>query len=208
MGSAMTARGTGVEADRSARRTKRVSRTPVGGARSTSRRRWPLVLLGFVVALLIFGGFQQAALGDFRQLERDYIASRQVTACANQALIPLAFGDMDDLDTVLETIVTGSAVEIALVSERFADHGRPSPFPRLGRAHRAVGRAIDEQVELYRAMVDDPENSADELDRFTERYQQAERAIAGARSVLFVGQGEGWARRGVCRAPPPDTTER
>ena len=102
-------------------------------------------------------------------------------------------------------IVTGSAIEIELVRERFDEGGQVFPFPPLRNAHRAVREAIDDQTALYQAMVNDPENSTDEFDSFKKRYQRAERAIVSARRSLLVGQGEGWAKRGVCKTPAPET---
>ena len=162
------------------------------------------MLGGFAVLFCVGLFVQQQSLSDFRRIEAVYIDSRQVTACANQALIPVAFGEEDDLDTVLEAVVTSAAAETELVAEKWDGVGSPFPYPPLRSAHKAVDDALEGQHRLYQALVSDPAHSDDELKAFGKQYARAERRLNSARNALFVGDGKGWARRAVCKTPPPE----
>ncbi len=64
-----------------------------------------LTIAAVALAALVTG--QRAALRDLRHLEADYLAAREVTACATQDLVPFTVGriDLDELDAELERLV-------------------------------------------------------------------------------------------------------
>lgn len=171
--------------------------------------RWQLrlaVLVALGVILVPLAVAHRRALNDFRQLEQDYIASREPSACALQGLTPYAFAvDRSGMDAELERLIRDAAGDLDDVARAFDARRAVLPWPRLEGARDALGEAIDAQRELYDAMINDPENSDDEHERFRQLNMTASVKIVDARSLLFVGAGEGWSRRALCDEPPPET---
>lgn len=175
----------------------------------SAKERWQLrlavlVALGLILAPL--AAAHRRALNDFRQLEQDYIASREPSACALQGLTPYAFAvDRSGMGADLDRLIREAATDLDEVDRAFDARRAVLAWPRLADAHDALGEAIDAQRELYDAMINDPENSDDEHERFRELNMAASVKIVDARSILFVGAGEGWSRRALCDEPPPET---
>jgi hypothetical protein len=167
-------------------------------------RRRTLVLSVLAVVLLAGVVVHRIALRDLRRLEQDYISAREPTACANQALMPLALGrlDVDDLDEMLVILTNEAHAESVGLRDDFKKH-RVFPFPPVEGARAALADALDQQVALYDAMIKTPDASDDELRRLGRANSRFERRAESARSVLFVGEGEGWNRRFVCDDEPP-----
>ncbi len=172
-------------------------------------RRWTRrkVILIVVVALLLLLGLQQLALRDLRRLERDYIAAREPTACATQALIPYAFrseGVSDqELDDTIAELVEEAGAEVAEVRARFRARGNVLPFPPLRAARRALGEALDAQEDLYEAMINRPEDSNEELRVSGRANNRTERRLATVRRFLLVDPHSDWDQRFVCDEEPP-----
>jgi len=155
-----------------------------------------------VAAVVVLGlaAVHRAALGDFRRAEAAYIEGRAVTACATTKLRPFAEGDerMKDLPEALETIVVDARTRVVEVDARAESADAGLPYPGLHDAVDAVRAAASAQVELYDAMVDDPEGSDDELRRLGLANTSAEHRLARARRWLFVNEPSGWSTRFVC----------
>lgn len=196
-----------------AARTRTRPRRPAATNRTRTTRRSPkerwqrriAVLAATGLILVPLGVAHRRALNDFRQLEQDYIASRKPSACALQGLTPYAFAvDRSDIGNDLERLISEAAADLRDLDRAFDARRAVLPWPRLTEAHDSLSEAIDAQREFYAAMIDDPENSEDERERFRQLNMQASVKLVDARSLLFVGAGEGWARRGVCDEPPPE----
>ena len=155
-----------------------------------------------VLVLLI--PFHRIALRDLRRLEQDYMAAREPTACANAALEPYAFDldDLEELDAVVEDLVRGALAESEELHETFGDRS-VAPVPPISTARGALADALEAQVALYRAMLEDPQGSGDELRRLGRSNNDFERRAARARNVLLVGKPTGWDRRFMCDSEPP-----
>ena len=158
---------------------------------------------GVVLALLMLAGLfavQQVALGDLRRLESAYVAAREPTACATEALKPMAFSiDQSTMpDTVLR-LVTEASQESARLEKRFRgrDHVRV-PLPALRESERAIGEALRAQVSLYDAMVREPDASEPELRTLGLANTAAERRLARARRMLLATETTAWKRRFIC----------
>lgn len=205
-------------ATRTGTRTHRPAGHDAGRSRGARRRprrersrkeRWQLrfsVLVALGVILVPLAAAHRRALNDFRQLEQDYIASREPSACALQGLAPYAFAiDRSGMDAELDRLIRDAAADLEDVDRAFDARRAVLPWPRLVGAHDALGEAIDAQRQLYDAMINEPEDSDDERERFRELNMKASVRIVDARSLLFVGAGNGWSRRAVCDEPPPET---
>ena len=171
--------------------------------------RRPKLVVPVVIALLLLvtGGFvHRAALADLRQIERDYLAAREPTACATQGLLPFAFGeiDLEELDRALEELVVEAGRESAEVRRR-VEGRRVAPFPPVRSARDALEDALRAQTSLYEAMIERPDESEEELRALGRRNADVERKLARARNTLIVGRPTGWDRRFVCDEPPPAT---
>ena len=156
-----------------------------------------------VLVLLI--PFQRIALRDLRRLEQDYMAAREPTACATAALEPYAFDldDLDELDRVVEDLVRGALSESEQLHERFAER-RVAPVPPISSTRDALADALDAQVALYRAMLEDPQGSRDELRVLGRSNNDFERRAARVRNLLLVGKPTGWDQRFMCDTEPPE----
>lgn len=157
-----------------------------------------------LAALLAAG--HRMALGDLRHIEADYVASREPTACAIQALTPLALGPEStarQTDRKLLEVVTQADREVRAVRRRFDAGGDVFPYPPVRDARKALGAALDAQERLYDVMVRDPERGNEEYVRFAAINGRAEARISSARRSLAVAAGSGWSRRFVCDQPPP-----
>jgi len=189
----------GVPSSRNHDRADRPVRT--GSARRAIRRRRGrtalVVLAGVAIGLITL---QQLALRDLRRLEAAYIAGRQPTACATQALAPGAFStDQSRLPQTVFALVTHARAETVLLQRRYAakDHVGV-PLPSLRSADRSIGRALNAQVALYDAMVDDPTHSEPKLHVLGLANTAAEHRLARARGELMASQTMSWKRRFVC----------
>ena len=158
------------------------------------------VSIGVLVLLV---PVQRIALRDLRRLEQDYMAAREPTACATAALEPYAFDldDLEELDAVVEDLVRGALAESEELHERFAER-RVAPVPPIKAAREELADALDAQVALYRAMLDDPDGSQDELRVLGRSNNRFERRAARARNLLLVGKPTGWDRRFACDTEP------
>ena len=166
-------------------------------------------MLGGALVVLAAGvAVQRAALADLRQIERDYVAAREPTACATQGLLPFAFGqiDLEELDAALEELVVEAGQESAEV-RRLVDRRRVLPYPPVRGAHEALTDALRAQTVLYEAMIERPADSDEELRALGQRNAAVERKLARARNTLLVGRPTGWDRRFACDEPPPATPE-
>lgn len=168
------------------------------------RRRWKAGLAASAFAAVAYVPLQRVALRDLRQLERDYIAAREPTACATQGLVPLAFSDFTDaeLDSTLEALISEAREESEAERQRFRRR-TVAPIPPVRSAREALAEALDAQVALYDALVEDPQGSYDELKRLGRLNNTFERRAARARNLLLVGQPTGWKQRFICDEEPP-----
>jgi hypothetical protein len=151
--------------------------------------------------LLVLAVVQQLALRDLRRLEGAYIAGREPTACATQALAPGAFSpDQSHLtDTVLALVTKADEQTHELRSRyRRTDHVH---VPQLTASDEGIRRALDAQVRLYDAMVGDPAHSEPKLRTLGLANANAEHRLAEARRVLLVGATHDWKRRFICDTP-------
>ena len=152
-------------------------------------------------ALLVVVGIavgHQAALRDLRRLENAYLSSRKVTACTIARLDPYASEEeLARLDETLDQLIADGTVGAEEVRDAFANV-EVSPVPQARRAHEEVGRSLEAQVRLYRAMATEPQGTRPQLETLGRANNRAERALADLRSILFVGAAEGWSRRFDC----------
>lgn len=171
------------------------------------RRRWQVGLIASAVVIVACVPIQRVGLRDLRLLERDYIAAREPTACALMSLEPYAFGkiDLDEIDAVVEDLVRQALAESEQLKEQF-EQRQVAPIPRVSTARDALAAALDAQVALYRAMLDDPTGSEDELRRLGKSNNEFERRAARARNLLLVGEPTGWNLRFVCDGEPSAVT--
>ena len=163
--------------------------------------RRALVLAGTLLVALVV--VQQVALRDLRRLEEAYIEAREPTACATQALKPMAFSvDQSRLtETVLELVTEASQESVRLEREyRSADNVR-LPLPAFGDAERAIGEALRAQVSLYDAMVHDPDASEPRLRTLGLANTRVERRLATVRRQLLASETDAWKRRFICDHP-------
>ena len=169
----------------------------------TPRRGFVLGLILFILAAAVV--VHRFALGDLRRLEADYIAAREPTACANQSLVPFAFGDedIDDLDAALEEAIRDALDESQALRRRVTG-AQVTAVPPVRDTQHALEDALDAQVALYQAMLDDPDNADDELTALGRDNNTFERRAGRLRNLLLVGAGDGWSRRFACDDPPPD----
>ena len=151
-------------------------------------------LFGVLVVL------QQLALRDLRRVEALYIAGREPTACATQGLAEGAFSiDQSDLpDNVLALVREGAAGSRAVRDRAHAEDLVRLPLPALSDAQDAVRRALDDQVALYDAMIDDPAASDPKLRTLGLANTRAERRIRTARRWVLATETEEWKRRFIC----------
>ena len=177
-------------------RTKKVPR-------GTRRRRGPslrslLITSGVVFLVLLV--IQQLALKDLRRLEADFMEARQPTACGQSQLTPFAFDvENEDFEPTLDRIVVEGRDEVAAIRDRFKKRSLVLPIPQVTAAHKAVDKSMDAQFALYVAMVDDPQNSTDEMTRSGLANHDAEKKLQRLRNVLAVQAAEGWDRRFQCK---------
>ena len=164
----------------------------------SGRRVVALVML--VVAVLLALALHRTGLAHVRDIEASYVSGRKVTACATLELAPFRSGmrDMEELPSALADLVADARSRAESVRDELDDVGSAPPYPRLGSATREVRAALDAEVALYEAMVDDPEGSRDELDALGTANRRAERALDDARRVLFVGASGDWQKRNSC----------
>jgi hypothetical protein len=158
------------------------------------------VIVAAIVVVSLLGA-HRVALTQLRGAEDDYMAGRALTACASRQLRPFAEEQrsLDELPDALLEIITDARDEARQVLAS-ADDETFVPYPRVGSATAAVRRALEAQVRLYEAMVDDPTNTDDELELLGAANRGAEAQLEGARRLLFVGQPEGWSDRNRCRS--------
>jgi hypothetical protein len=172
-----------------------------GGQERRGWRRQPLrivllLVLAVVAALVVV---QQLGVRDLRRLERAYIATRETTACATQALTPGAFStDQSKLTETVQRLVTQASVEVTATRDRYRHRRHALPLPHLRSAEQAIADAMDAQVALYDAMVHDPAHSEDLLHALGRRNTTVEHRLAKARSLLAVGETPQWKRRFIC----------
>ena len=161
------------------------------------------ILIAVAVALVPGAVAHRAALADFRQIEADFVAARQGTACATRELRDYAAGarDLSTLETDVLALIERASADTRAAAARYRARGKPFPYPWLRSAHAAVGDSLGAQVTLYQAMVDDPAGSGKQLTAFSQERRDAETAIRRARSVLFVPDGAGWSDRDRCQQP-------
>jgi hypothetical protein len=159
-----------------------------------------------VIGVLLVTGLlvHRVALRDLRRLEQDYIAAREPTACATQELVPLALGPdgRDSLDATVLKLTKQALSQSVRLRDDFTGR-KVAPFPPVRSARSALAEALDKQVALYQAMVDDPDTTDDDLRALGHANTRFERRAESARRLLLVGKGSGWARRFVCDVEPP-----
>lgn len=166
----------------------------MGGARRTS------IALGVVIVVLLVAGVVAADRPRLRAAEDVYLAGRSLTACATSELRPFAEEgrDLDELPAALEEILTDARQDAdALLSEARGLAG--GLLPASDRAVGAVRAAIEAEVALYDAMVEDPTASEDELRALGRANNVAEARLEDARGWVLAGEPDGWDRRFTCR---------
>ena len=175
----------------------------MGGPAGRPRRRVRLpralwVAIGAFLGVLLV--LQQLALRDLRRVEALYIAGREPTACATQGLAEGAFSpDQSDLpENVLALVREGAAGSRTVRDRAYADDLVQLPLPALSDAQHAVRRALDDQVALYDAMIDDPASSDPKLRTLGLANTRAERKIRAARGWVLASETEAWKRRFIC----------
>ena len=170
--------------------------------RSPSKRVvLPAVAVGFVLVAL----GHRVALRDLRGVESDYLAAREITACATQSLLPHAFGedlDFDALDADLDRL-TREAADASLELARAFERDDVAAFPPVRAARDRLATALAAQAALYAALVADPDGSNDELRRLGAANNAFERRAKSGRRWLLVGKPADWDERFVCDEPPP-----
>lgn len=167
----------------------------------TARRRKvaTIVLVAATVSVLALLAVQQVALRDLREVERSYLAGREVTACANARLVPYVDDpDRADLDTTVEALVVDARDAASAIVAEYPDS--VVAVPAVRRARTAVARALRAEVALYEALIADPHGSDDDLRRLGRANRRAEQTLASARRWLLVGEPAGWDRRFECGA--------
>lgn len=168
----------------------------------SGRRRWIYRAAALAAAAAIgWFGLSRLALRDLRELEAHYVEGRRLTACATRELAPFAEGgsELDDLSDALLGIVTKARDQAREVRDRAADERATVPFPGLRSAEAAVVAALDAEVDLYQALVVDPNGSEDELDALGRANQAAERRLGSARRWMFADEPARWDDRFRCR---------
>ena len=170
---------------------------------------WRWIRIGALAALavmvLLVGAYWPPSIREFREIESDYIASRQPTDCAIQGLRPLAFNPeftSEEFNKTLTALMNGAIRESAAVRTRFKRRRFSVPYQPVKSAAAAVSALLDEQAALYKALIDDPNHSDEALHRFAQAYRRAERRIVATRRSLLLAEGKGWARRAVCNKEP------
>ena len=150
----------------------------------------------FAVLLVV----QQLALKDLRRIESLYIAGREPTACATQGLAPGAFStDQSHLsENVLRLVRQGADGSRAVQARARAHDLVRLPLPALEDAQDAVRQALDDQVVLYDAMIDDPAATDPKLRTLGLANTRAERRIRTARRWVLATETEDWKRRFIC----------
>ena len=172
---------------------------PAGRPRRRVRVPRALVVASSVVVVVLVV-LQQVALKDLRRIEALYIAGREPTACATQGLAPGAFAtDQSHLsEDVLQLVRQGSDGSRAVRARADAHDLVRIPLPALHDAQDAVREALDDQVVLYDAMVDDPASSDPKLRTLGLANTRAERRIRTARRWVLATETEDWKRRFIC----------
>jgi hypothetical protein len=143
---------------------------------------------------------QQLALRDVRRVEALYIAGREPTACATQGLAEGAFSiDQSELPANVLALVRQGAAGSREVRDRAATRDVVRiPLPAIADAQDAVREALDDQVVLYDAMIDEPAASEPKLRTLGLANTRAERRIRTARRWVLAGETEAWKRRFIC----------
>lgn len=163
-----------------------------------------IVVVGVVLVVALAGlVLHRLALAHVREMEEAFVEGRQVTACATAALAPFARGgrDIEELPDAVEGLVVGARADVAELARTVQGTGAP-PYPRTSAATAAVRDAIRAQLALYEVLVDEPDQSDDELARLGVANRKAEARLGAARSVLFIGTPPGWSKRNTCADPP------
>ncbi|HVM09660.1 MAG TPA: hypothetical protein VM345_14425 [Acidimicrobiales bacterium] len=157
------------------------------------------ILAGVAIVVAVVAGFHRAGLAHLRSAESQYMAGRALTACASRQLRPFAdeARPIDELPEAVLEIVTEARDEARRTLASAGDAGAV-PYPGVRRAAVAVREALEAEVALYDAMVDDPTNSDDELEALGAANRAAESRLATARRFLFVGEAPGWDDRNRC----------
>ena len=152
------------------------------------------------VTLIVLFVLQQLSLRDLRRLESAYIDAREPTACATQALKPMAFNpDPSRLSETVLALVEEAASESTRLEREFRSRDHVGlPLPALQRSEEAIGTALRAQVRLYDAMVHDPSASEPKLRTLGLANTDAERRLARARRLLLASESEAWKRRFIC----------
>lgn len=150
---------------------------------------------------LLVAVVQQVSVGQLRTVEQSYVHGRQVTACATQQLSPFASGrSLEDLPDTLEELVSAAHSDAIDVQAELRGRTGGPQIPPVAAAADAVQAAVDAEVQLYAALVGDPEGSEDELVALGRANARAERRLATARRWLLIDPGEGWNDRFRCRS--------
>src|SRR5438128_2740035 len=150
----------------------------------TGRR---VAIAGACIVALLVGLLLLRHLGerDVRRLEAAYLATRQPTACATQALTPGAFStDQSQLTQTVARLVVQALNQATAVREQYRHHRRVLPLPYMRASERDIAKAMDAEVTLYDAMVRDQTHTDDLLHRLGRANTRAEHHLARVRDVL------------------------
>lgn len=183
-------------------RRRRPDPTPAALVGPAAGRAGKLPVIAAIAALLLLIGVivQQLSVGQVRAIEQSYVHGRQVTACATEQLSPFASGrSLDELPDTLEELVVDAHAETTGVRAELRQRTGGLRIPPVAAATDAVRDALDAEVRLYAALVDDPTGSEDELTELGRANARAERRLATARRWLLIEPGEGWNDRFRCR---------
>jgi hypothetical protein len=158
------------------------------------------VVAGAGVSFVVLVAVQQLALADLRRVEALYIAGREPTACATQGLAAGAFSiDQSKLPETTLALVRQGATGSRAVRDRARRRDLVRiPLPALSSAQAAVREALDDQVALYDAMIDEPARSDAKLRTLGLANTRAERRIRTARRWVLATETEDWRRRFIC----------
>lgn len=178
---------------------RRYDAAPVGDRGERPGRRASLALAG-IIAILLVAAVAVADRGPMRSAEAAYLDGRNVTACATRELRPFAEAgrDLDELPATLEALIADAHVEAREVRDRSL-RGPGGVLPATRAAVRSVRAALHAQVDLYRAMAEDPAGSDDELAALGRANRSAERALDRARRWTVSDPADPWPDRFTCR---------
>jgi hypothetical protein len=175
------------------------------GRQRTGRLRWAVVASAGAALLLPLAVARQHEVGEYRQLERAYIASRQPTACNTARLAAGAFTITgDEVDEVVTELIRDARADAETERAHYRGHRVRNVLPNLRRADEQLLVTMDAQVGLYSQLLRDPAGA----DRWTLRIGTAnnlvERNLARARNQLLTSASDDWAKRFTCLADGTD----